>query len=55
MRDNTSDARVSPLIHPLHKLPPAYVQVAGLDPLRDEGLLYERLLRENGVKTKIEM
>lgn len=33
-------------------LPPAFLQVMGNDPLRDEGLLYERLLREAGVKTK---
>ena len=34
-------------------LPPAYLQVNGVDPLRDEGLLYEKLLREAGVKTKL--
>jgi acetyl esterase/lipase len=27
--------------------------VAGLDPLRDEGLLYERVLREAGVATRL--
>lgn len=52
--------RKSELFSPLiwstgHKgLPPAYFQVCGLDPLRDEALIYERLLREeDGVKTKI--
>jgi acetyl esterase/lipase len=36
-------------------LPPAYIQICGLDPLRDEGLLYERLLREQGVPTRLDM
>lgn len=45
----------SPLLHPdLKGLPPAFFQVGGLDPLRDEALIYERVLREeNGVDTKI--
>lgn len=36
-------------------LPRAYLQVAGMDPLRDEGLLYERLLRESGVETRLDL
>lgn len=37
-------------------LPPTYFQICGMDPLRDEGLIYERLLREEcGVKTKTDL
>lgn len=37
-------------------LPPAYFQVAGMDPLRDEALIYERVLRgEYGIKTKLDV
>ncbi|KAG7086438.1 hypothetical protein E1B28_002392 [Marasmius oreades] len=55
---NPSDPRLSPLLFPSHKfkvLPPAFVQVYGMDPLRDDGLLYEKVMRENGVKTKLEI
>ena len=48
----------SPFNHPKgHKgVAPAYLQICGLDPLRDEGLLYERMLREeNGVPTKLDL
>lgn len=35
-------------------LPPSYFQICGADPLRDEALIYERVLREEeGVKTKV--
>ena len=51
----------SPLFSPLlakdlSGLPAAFFQLAGLDPLRDEGLLYERVLREeHGVQTRLEV
>ena len=45
----------SPLLHPnLKGLPPAFFQLGGLDPLRDEALIYERVLREeNGLPTRL--
>jgi acetyl esterase/lipase len=46
---------VSPLLADHTGLPSAYLQICGLDPLRDEGLLYERLLREKGIPTKLDM
>ncbi|ESK94482.1 hypothetical protein Moror_8140 [Moniliophthora roreri MCA 2997] len=50
------DPKASPVLLPSHAgLAPAYIQVCGQDPLRDEGLLYEKLLREAGVKTKLEI
>lgn len=37
-------------------LPPAYIQVCGMDPFRDEGILYEECLRtEGGVRTKMDV
>jgi len=50
-----ADPDVSPLLADHTGLPPAYLQVCGLDPMRDEGLLYERLLRELGIPTKLDM
>ncbi|KAH8803465.1 Alpha/Beta hydrolase protein [Xylogone sp. PMI_703] len=40
-----------------HKgLPPAFFQVDGLDPLRDEAIIYERVLREEcGIKTQMKV
>lgn len=52
----------SPLCSPMnskndatrHKgMPPTYIQVAGQDPLRDDGLIYERVLRKAGVSTRL--
>ncbi|KAL6229010.1 Alpha/Beta hydrolase protein [Aspergillus navahoensis] len=50
-----TDPRFSPLLWPGgHKgLPPHVIQTAGLDMLRDDALLYERDLRDQGIETRI--
>ncbi|KAI5359927.1 putative alpha/beta hydrolase-3 [Septoria linicola] len=54
--ERSPDLRFTPLLHPnLKDLPTCYLQVAGLDPLRDEALIYEQALKENGVKTRLEV
>lgn len=55
LKVDPADPRFSPALHPnLKGLPPAFFQLGGLDPLRDEALIYERLLREeNSTSTKL--
>ncbi|CAG8255716.1 unnamed protein product [Penicillium nalgiovense] len=50
------DKRLNPgllSVEDAKKLPPTTLGIAGYDPLRDEGLLYGKLLAENGVPTSI--
>ncbi|KAL0578348.1 hypothetical protein V5O48_003663 [Marasmius crinis-equi] len=50
------DPKVSPLLFPTRRgLPAAYFQICGADPLRDEEFLYDKLLREAGVPTKVDV
>lgn len=44
---NKADPDASPLLRDnFVRLAPAYVQIAGMDPLRDEGLAYVEKLRQ---------
>ncbi|KAH7354497.1 alpha/beta hydrolase fold-3 domain-containing protein [Plectosphaerella cucumerina] len=36
-------------------MPPVYIHVAGQDPLRDDGLIYEKALRAHGVLTRLDV
>lgn len=51
---DATDPRISPLLaDDLSGLPPAYVAVAGFDPLRDEGEAYARRMAEAGVQVTL--
>ncbi|PTU17989.1 hypothetical protein P175DRAFT_0444776 [Aspergillus ochraceoroseus IBT 24754] len=45
----------SPFVYPdvAADIPPAFIQVAGMDPMRDDALIYRRYLQEHGVKTRL--
>lgn len=45
------------ILHPtgFKGLPRTYVVACGMDPIRDDGIIYEQVLREAGVETKIDV
>lgn len=43
-----------PMLAHVKGLPPAYLVMAECDPTRDQGFLYEALLSEAGVKTRVD-
>ncbi|KAH9027052.1 alpha/beta hydrolase fold-domain-containing protein [Lactarius hengduanensis] len=50
------DPELSPVLASSHaNLPPTFFQICGLDPLRDDSFLYDRLLREAGGKTFVKV
>ncbi|MER5873501.1 alpha/beta hydrolase [Streptomyces sp. NPDC002044] len=52
-RDRLAEAAAPARAADLSGLPPAYVSTAGLDPLRDEGLLYGLRLAQAGVPVEV--
>ncbi|KAF2222847.1 Alpha/Beta hydrolase protein [Elsinoe ampelina] len=38
---------------PYDNFPPSYIEVDGCDPLRDDGIIVEKILRGKGIKTKL--
>lgn len=58
LQENYKPDITSPLYSPLinkgglRNLPPTYFQICGMDPLRDEGLIYKQELEKEGIKVK---
>lgn len=55
-----SQASISPLLAAehlfhAHQWPPTSFHIAGIDALKDEGVLFERKLRNIGIKTRLHM
>ncbi|KAI0301656.1 Alpha/Beta hydrolase protein [Multifurca ochricompacta] len=51
---SSTDPELSPVLATSHVgLPPTFFQICGLDPLRDDAFLYDRILREAGCKTHV--
>lgn len=56
--EEKKDPLFSPFLFPTGKkgLPRTYFQICGMDPLRDEALIFERILREEeDIKTKVDV
>ncbi|THH13372.1 hypothetical protein EW146_g6826 [Bondarzewia mesenterica] len=54
LKATPTDPDFSPLLAKSHAgLPPTFIQVCGMDPLRDEAILYEKILREQRVKSRL--
>lgn len=51
--EDRTDPVVSPLFGDLQGLPPALIQTADLDPIRDDGIRYAAALREAGVEVRL--
>ncbi|KAJ3521157.1 hypothetical protein NM208_g13422 [Fusarium decemcellulare] len=57
-KPDKSSPLAAPAIHPLGHagIPPTYLQACGLDRLRDESLIYQRILEhENGIATRLDL
>ena len=56
LKADPTDPRFSILLAPDHgRVPRTYFQVAGADPMRDEAIIYEKILKEAGTETKLEL